>query len=100
MIIYSQDEINKVHDIYNDLIVSLFFKLPIEKRLERPLIGDWCICSERLTVKRNIDDCIGILKSNNESLGEYVIETIGGKEVHWHNTEFKKLPVDFMRDTL
>ena len=74
---YSQKEIDKVHGIYNDLIVSLFFKLPVEERLQEPKEGEWCICSERLTCKRNLDDCIGVLISSDSFEEGYVIETIG-----------------------
>lgn len=94
----SNEIIDKLHDTYTDLIISLFFSLPFKKRNITPNIGDWVINSERLSCKRNPDHCIGILKEGNEINGKYKILTVGGCEVSWHNTEFKKLPTEFMRE--
>lgn len=95
--VYSKNEVDRLHDIYNDLIISLFFKLPFEEKNIRPKIGEWCINSERLTCKQNPDFCIGILEYENEEEGEYKIKTIGGHIVDWHNTEFRKLPTEYLR---
>lgn len=84
-------EIDKVHDILTDLICSVMEYVPYE----RPKIEDWCF--ETTSTKKQNRDCrIGVLKEII-SESEYVTVTVGGKEIHWHNADLKKIPSDWIR---
>lgn len=84
-------EIDKVHDILTDLLCSVINYVPYEK----PEIGDWCY--ETTSTKEQNRDCrIGVLKEVF-SEEEYLTVTVGGKEIHWHNAELKRIPSDYIR---
>ena len=83
-------EVDKVHDILTDLLCSVMEYVPYEK----PEIGDWCY--EMTSTKEQNRDCrIGILKKISED--EYITVTVGGKEIHWHNADLKKIPSGWIR---
>lgn len=92
MMEYSQEEIDYIHDILIDLLISCMRSgnIPFEK----PEIGDWCI--EFSSFKIDHDNCIGRLKKKLGD-GNYEIELIGGKIITWSNAEFKKIPDNYLR---
>lgn len=84
-------EVDKVHDILTDLLCSVMEYVPYEK----PEVGDWCY--EMTSTKKQNRDCrIGILKKIL-SEDEYITVTVGGKEIHWHNADLKKIPSGWIR---
>lgn len=93
--IYTQEEIDYIHDILTDLLTSCMFSgyIPIEE----PQIGDWCIESSRFNKEVDRDCCIGKLIKADKYKGEYTIVTVGGKEVTWHNSEIRKIPNKYLR---
>lgn len=48
------------------------------------------------TKNQNRDCRIGVLKEIL-SESEYITVTIGDKEIHWYNADFKKIPSDWIR---
>lgn len=86
-------EIDKIHDILTDLLCSAMEYVPYEE----PKIGEWCY--EVTSTKEQNRDCrIGVLKEALSD-GEYITVTVGGREIHWHNSQFKKIPSDWIRTT-
>lgn len=92
---YSQEEIDHVHDTFIDLIISCMktYKIPFEE----PKIGDWCIEISQAHFDR--DNSVGklIRKYVDDTGIVYEIERIGGKIVTWRNAEFHKIPSDYLR---
>lgn len=85
-------EIDRVHDILTDLLCSVMRYVPYEI----PKVGDWCY--EMTSCEEQNRDCrIGMLKEIIGE-GEFLTETIGGKEIHWRNAEMKKIPTDLLRN--
>lgn len=85
-------EIDRVHDTLTDLLCSVMQYVPYEM----PEVGDWCY--EMTSFENENRDCrIGVLKKILGE-GEYVTETVGGKEIHWRNAEIKKIPTDWLRN--
>jgi hypothetical protein len=64
---------------------------------EKPEINDWCYETTSFG-EQNRDVRIGMLKEIISD-DEVVTVTIGGKEIHWRNAEFKKIPSELMRAT-
>ena len=93
--IYSQSEMDRVHDILTDLLVSTFLKSDIR---EEAKVGDWCIEISSLLTNKNRDYIIGrLLEIRSE--GEYTTETIGGKVIDWNNAEIYKIPQHLIKIT-
>ena len=91
-IIYTQEQIDYVHDVLVDLIISCMKTGHIP--FETPQIGDWCM--ESTSFKMDHDNCIGrLLKVIGDS--EYEIKTISGKVVVWKNAELTKIPSKYLR---
>ena len=90
---YTQEEIDYVHDTLTDLLISCMrsYRIPIEE----PKIGDWCI--EISSFRVDHDNCIGKLIKAEPEKGTYVIETVGGKIVTWRNASFAKIPDKYLR---
>lgn len=91
-IIYTQEQIDYVHDILIDLIISCMRTGHIP--FETPEIGDWCMECTSFGVDH--DNCVGRLMKVIRD-GEYEIETIGGKIVTWKNAELTKIPSKYLR---
>lgn len=93
---YSQEEIDKVHDTFIDLIISCMRTQKIP--LIEPEIGDWCI--EMSSLKKDHDDSIGkLIKTYVDDTGPvYEIEGIGGKIITWRNAMLYKIPSDYLRN--
>lgn len=84
-------EIDEVHDTLVDLLCSIMKYVPYEK----PQIGDWCY--EITSWDMQNRDCrIGILKAVLSD-DEFITVAIGGKEIHWTNSNLKKIPSDLLR---
>lgn len=91
-VVYTQEQIDYVHDILIDLIISCMKSghMPYQK----PEIGDWCM--EIGSFKIDHDNSVGrLIKVLGD--GEYEIETISGKVVTWRNAELAKIPNKYLR---
>lgn len=90
----TEKELDRVHDTLTDLLCAAMEQVPYE----RPQVGDWCY--EMSSFKSRNRDCrIGILlRIIDPGEGRYITKTIGGKEIHWDNARFKKIPSDWLRN--
>ncbi|WP_025852817.1 hypothetical protein [Paenibacillus ehimensis] len=91
---YTQEQIDYVHDVLIDLMVSCMRSGHIP--YEEPKIGDWCIELSNNPDESNRDTCIGKLIRVIAD-GEYEIETVGKKIVTWRNAIMSKIPDKYLR---
>jgi len=87
-------EINKIHDILTDLLCSCMKYIPYEKQQ----VGEWCF--EYSSVGLQNRDCrIGkLVRCIDAESGEFITETIGGKEIHWRNASITKIHDHLLRN--